>query len=93
MKNFFVFIGGIILAVLLVLFHAWVYMMAYELAFIPFINYFTTPTQTTLFPSGNIFLYYYTTAVIPLVTTNFNTTAVSPSDTTVKIYSILSCPL
>lgn len=42
MKNFFVFISGVALAVLLVLFHAWVYMMAYELAFIPFINHFTT---------------------------------------------------
>lgn len=45
MKNFFVFIGGMALAVLLILFHAWVYMMAYELAFIPFINYFTTAPQ------------------------------------------------
>jgi hypothetical protein len=45
MKNFFVFIGGMTLAVLLVLFHAWVYMMAYELAFIPFINHFTTAPQ------------------------------------------------
>lgn len=45
MKNFFVFIGGITLAVLLVLFHAWVHMMAYELAFIPFINHFTTAPQ------------------------------------------------
>lgn len=45
MKNFFVFIGGMTLAVLLFLFNAWVYMMAYELAFIPFINYFTTAPQ------------------------------------------------
>ena len=45
MKNFFVFIGGMALAVLLILFHAWVHMMAYELAFIPFINYFTTAPQ------------------------------------------------
>ena len=45
LKNFFVFIGGMALAVLLILFHAWVYMMAYELAFIPFINYFTTAPQ------------------------------------------------
>ena len=45
MKNFFVFIGGMTLAVLLILFHSWVYMMAYELAFIPFINYFTTAPQ------------------------------------------------
>ena len=45
MKNFFVFIGGITVAVLLILFHAWVYMMAYELAFMPFINYFTSAPQ------------------------------------------------
>lgn len=45
MKNFFVFIGGMTLTVLLILFHAWVYMMAYELAFVPFINYFTTAPQ------------------------------------------------
>ena len=45
MKNFFIFIGKIVLAALLISFHAWVYMMAYELAFIPFINYFTTAPQ------------------------------------------------
>ena len=45
MMNFFVFIGGITLAVLLIFFHAWVHMMAYELAFIPFINHFTTAPQ------------------------------------------------
>lgn len=45
MKNFFVLIGGMTLAVLLILFHSWVYMMAYELAFMPLINYFTTAPQ------------------------------------------------
>lgn len=45
MKNFFIFIGKIVLAALLISFHAWVYMMAYKLAFISFINYFTTAPQ------------------------------------------------
>lgn len=45
MKNFFIFIGKIVLIALLISFHAWVYMMAYELAFTPFINYFITVPQ------------------------------------------------
>lgn len=45
MKNFFIFIGKIILVALLISFHAWIYMMAYELAFTSFINYFTTVPQ------------------------------------------------
>ena len=45
MKNFFIFIGKIVLAASLILFHAWVYMMSYELAFTPFINYFTIAPQ------------------------------------------------
>lgn len=45
MKNFFIFIGKIILVMLLISFHAWIYMMAYELAFTPFVNYFTIAPQ------------------------------------------------
>lgn len=42
MKNVILFISGLIFSILLVLFNAFVYMSAYKLAFVPFINYFTS---------------------------------------------------
>ena len=42
MKNVILFISGLIFSMLLVLFDAFVYMSAYKLAFVPFINYFTS---------------------------------------------------
>lgn len=42
MKNVILFISGLIFSMLLVLFNAFVYMSAYKLAFVPFINYFTS---------------------------------------------------
>lgn len=42
MKNVILFISGLIFSMLLVLFNAFVYMSAYRLAFVPFINYFTS---------------------------------------------------
>lgn len=42
MKNLILFISGLIFSMLLVLFNAFVYMSAYNLAFVPFINYFTS---------------------------------------------------
>ena len=42
MKNVILFISGLVFSMLLVLFNAFVYMSAYKLAFVPFINYFTS---------------------------------------------------